>query len=242
MSRFSLSSSLVASFYSPDLYRDVVFRWKGIGVLYLLVLLVIAWIPSPARWHFALRSFAAADSRPLISAGQALQAQSDDAQVLSAAIAHYSATRRNGSQLPLLVIAAETIESDRILLGRFDRAEAPEIPASTIQALRQRNAKAQPIGDIRLPASALLVRDAIGMTRHVTPAGAEVADWSPFTHAYPGSQLVQLAAPAYFTPGQKALVYFWAGIGPEGIQGWLYILEKRGSEWHVTWSESPWIA
>ena len=88
----------------------------------------------------------------------------------------------------------------------------------------------------------MLVLDAISMTRRITPTGAEVADWSPFTHAYPGSQLVQLGAPAYITPRQKALVYFWAGIGPEGIQGWLYILEKRGSEWHVTWSESPWIA
>ena len=66
MTRFSRFSALWASFYSPDLYRDVVFRWKGIGVLYLLLLLAITWIPSPARWHVALRSFAAADSRALI--------------------------------------------------------------------------------------------------------------------------------------------------------------------------------
>lgn len=178
----------------------------------------------------------------LAGIGQDLQAGGDDARVLSAAIAHYGATQRNGSQPPLLVIATETIESNRILLGRFDRATAPEIPASIIEALRQRNAKAQPIGDIRLPANALLVRDAISMTRQVTPAGAEVTDWSPFMHAYPGSQLMQLGTPAYFTPGARALVYLWAGIGPEGTQGWLYILEKRGVEWQVTWSESPWIA
>ena len=171
-----------------------------------------------------------------------LQAQTDDAQVLSAAIAHYSNAKRNRSEPPLLVIAGETIVADRISLGRFERTEAPEIQGPTIRALRERNEKAEPVGDIRLPANALVVRDAMAMTRHVTPAGAEITDWSPFTHAYPGHQLMQLAAPVYFTAGQKALVYFWAGTGPEGTQGWLYILEKRGSEWHVTWSDWPWIA
>jgi hypothetical protein len=66
MTRFGRFSALSASFYSADLYRDVVVRWKGIGALYLLLLLAITWIPSPARWHVALRTFAAADSRAFI--------------------------------------------------------------------------------------------------------------------------------------------------------------------------------
>jgi hypothetical protein len=167
-----------------------------------------------------------------------LLAQTDDALVLSAAIAHYSATKSN----PLLVVSSDTIATDRISLGRFERADTVEIPRSIREELRTRNVTSRPIAAIQPPANAVIVRDAISMTRHVTPAGAEVADWSPFTHVYPGYQLLQAAAPAYFTSGEKALVYFWAGLGPEGTQGWLYILEKRGSEWHVTWSESPWIA
>ena len=175
----------------------------------------------------------------LVCAGDALHAQDHDAEVLSAAIAHYSSTTKRS---PLLVVAGETIEPGRIWLGRFDRAESAEIPASISRELHNRNAKAQPIADIQLPANALLVRDAMSMTRHVTPAGVEIADWSPFTHAYPGYQMMQLAAPVYFTPNQKALVYFWAGLGPDGTQGWLYILEKQGTEWRVTWSDWPWIA
>ena len=177
----------------------------------------------------------------LLCATHPLHAQSQDAEVLAAAIAYYSSATSNRSESPLLVIAGETIEADRILLDSFERAERPDIPASIIRELRERNARARALGEIRLPAKTMVVRDAIGMIRHVTPAGAEVLDWSPFVHAYPGSQLVQVAAPAYFTVGEKALVYFWAGIG-QGIQGWLYVLEKRGSEWHVTWSDSPWIA
>ena len=68
-----------------------------------------------------------------------LLAQTDDAQVLSAAIAHYSNAKRNRSEPPLLVIAGETIVADRISLRRFERAETPEIQGSTIRALRERN-------------------------------------------------------------------------------------------------------
>lgn len=178
----------------------------------------------------------------LVCASHTVHAQSQDAEVLSAAIAHYSNTKSKRGEQPLLVIAGETIEAARIVLDRVERADSPDVSSAIIRELRERNAKAQPIGDIRLPANATLVRDAISMTRHVTPTGAEATDWSPFTHAYPGSQLVQLGAPAYFTPGARALVYLWAGLGPEGTQGWLYILEKRGDEWQVTWSASPRIA
>ena len=201
--------------------------------------------PQPARPMHAVFARRAPGRSTLFTAvallfcvSLALHAQDEDAEVLSAALRHYSNSKRN----PLLVIAAETIETGRISLGRFERAEAPEIPVSIRRELHNRSLKARPIAGIQLPANAMIVREAISMTRHVTPGGAEVADWSPFTHAYPGYRLLQLSVPAYFTPGQKALVYFWAGIGPEGTQGWLYILEKRGSEWHVTWSDSPWIS
>ena len=137
-------------------------------------------------------------------ASQGLLAQGDDAHVLTVAIAHYSNSRNN----PLLVVAGETLDGER-------------------------NTTAQPVGEIRLPANAMLVHNAISLTRHVSSNGAEVEDWSPFTHAYPGYQLVQLGAPVYSTPGAQAHVYLRAGIGPEGTQGWLYTLEKRGDAWQV---------
>jgi len=42
--RYSIFHPLVMSFYSPSLYRDVAQNWKGVGFLYLLLLLSLAWI------------------------------------------------------------------------------------------------------------------------------------------------------------------------------------------------------
>lgn len=42
--RYSLFHPLLLSFYSPSLYRDVAENWKGVGLLYLLLLLALAWI------------------------------------------------------------------------------------------------------------------------------------------------------------------------------------------------------
>jgi hypothetical protein len=148
----------------------------------------------------------------------ALHAQDEDAEVLSAALRHYSNSKRN----PLLVIAAETIETGRISLGRFERAEAPEIPASIRRELHNRSLKARPIAGIQLPANAMIVREAISMTRHVTPGGAEVADWSPFTHAYPGYQLLQLSVPAYFNISRLGRRH-WCTSGQESAPR-----ERRG--------------
>ena len=66
MKRFGRWSALWASFYSRDLYRDVVTRWKGIGLLYLMLLLGICWIPSATRWVHGLREFAAAEGQALV--------------------------------------------------------------------------------------------------------------------------------------------------------------------------------
>jgi hypothetical protein len=50
--------AIVMSFYSRDLYRDVAQRWRGIGLLYLMLLLAICWLPSAARWFSGLHMFA----------------------------------------------------------------------------------------------------------------------------------------------------------------------------------------
>ena len=177
----------------------------------------------------------------LFCVSDAVQAQDHDAEVLSAAIAHFSNTKtKQNGEPPLLVIAGETIEAARIGLDHIEWADSPDVSRAVIRELRERNANSQTIGEVHLPANAVLVRDALSLIRRLTPTGAEVSDWSPLTHAYPGYQLVQLAAPVYFTPGQRALVYFSTTIGPGAMQGWVYVLEKRGEEWHVTSSESPW--
>jgi hypothetical protein len=56
--RYSKFAALVFSFFSPSLYRDVARNWRGIGVLYLLLLLTLTWIPVLARWHHSVRAYA----------------------------------------------------------------------------------------------------------------------------------------------------------------------------------------
>lgn len=42
-------TALVLSFFSADLYRDVARRWRGIGFLYLMLLLAVSWLPVSIR-------------------------------------------------------------------------------------------------------------------------------------------------------------------------------------------------
>jgi hypothetical protein len=56
--RYGRLQALYLSFYSGDLYRDVAKNWKGIGFLYLLLLLGIAWVPSAVRTFSATKTFA----------------------------------------------------------------------------------------------------------------------------------------------------------------------------------------
>ena len=58
MKRFGRLKTILLSFYSPDVYRDVAANWKGIGVLYLLLLLALCWLPSAGRWYRGLQRFA----------------------------------------------------------------------------------------------------------------------------------------------------------------------------------------
>jgi len=43
--RYSMLQALYLSFFSRDLYRDVRENWKGMGFLYLLLLLAVTWVP-----------------------------------------------------------------------------------------------------------------------------------------------------------------------------------------------------
>jgi hypothetical protein len=50
-------TALVLSFFSASLYRDVARTWRGIGLLYLLLLLVLTWLPPIIRTHLSFRRF-----------------------------------------------------------------------------------------------------------------------------------------------------------------------------------------
>jgi len=52
MRTFSFFQAMGLSFFSKDLYRDVGRHWTGTGMLYLLFLMAIAWLPPMLKMHF----------------------------------------------------------------------------------------------------------------------------------------------------------------------------------------------
>lgn len=57
MKRYSLYHVPILSFFSGSLYRDVAINWKGVGFLYLLLLLAICWIPAIVKFQFMVSNF-----------------------------------------------------------------------------------------------------------------------------------------------------------------------------------------
>lgn len=55
--KYSRVTALVLSFFSPELYRDVARRWRGIGFLYLVLLLVVSWLPVAAKIQVSFTRF-----------------------------------------------------------------------------------------------------------------------------------------------------------------------------------------
>ncbi len=64
--QFNRFSAISASFYSREVYRDVATRWTGTGLLYLLLLLALSWLPSAIRWSLGLRHFAVTESQAVV--------------------------------------------------------------------------------------------------------------------------------------------------------------------------------
>jgi hypothetical protein len=64
--RYSRLSALVLSFFSASLYRDVARNWRGIGLLYLFLLMALTWLPPIIRGHVSLRRFVRDESPKII--------------------------------------------------------------------------------------------------------------------------------------------------------------------------------
>jgi hypothetical protein len=54
-------TGLVLSLFLPEFYRRVARNWGGIGILYLLLLFTLTWIPSLVKIHLGARKFADED-------------------------------------------------------------------------------------------------------------------------------------------------------------------------------------
>ena len=65
MKRYSIFHPLVLSFFSKSLYRDVGKHWRGTGLLYLLVVLALFWIPTIIKGHLEMSRWVAGDSKEI---------------------------------------------------------------------------------------------------------------------------------------------------------------------------------
>lgn len=60
--RYSPVATLGLSFFSPELYRDVGRRWRGIGFWYLVLLLAVSWLPVAIKAHVGFAHFVRQDA------------------------------------------------------------------------------------------------------------------------------------------------------------------------------------
>jgi len=66
MKQYGLWRALWMSFYSPGLYRDVVVNWGGYAILYLLLIITLAWIPLTYQMQKAINYNYATYSREIV--------------------------------------------------------------------------------------------------------------------------------------------------------------------------------
>jgi hypothetical protein len=59
MKKYHIFESLFLSFYSKPFYREVAQAWKGLGLLFLLLVLAICWLPFSYDFHRFLDQFSA---------------------------------------------------------------------------------------------------------------------------------------------------------------------------------------
>jgi len=62
MKRYSILHAFVFSFFSKSFYQDVGRNWRGTGLLYLFILLLVVWIPTMIKMQIGFSRFVEQDS------------------------------------------------------------------------------------------------------------------------------------------------------------------------------------
>jgi len=62
MKRYSYLHALVLSFFSKSFYQDLGRNWKGTGLLYLFILVLVVWIPTMIKMQVGLSRFVAQEA------------------------------------------------------------------------------------------------------------------------------------------------------------------------------------
>jgi uncharacterized protein DUF1189 len=62
MKRYSFLHAFVLSFFSKSFYQDVARNWRGTGLLYIFILVLLVWIPSAIKMQIGFSRFAAQEA------------------------------------------------------------------------------------------------------------------------------------------------------------------------------------
>lgn len=65
--RYTVFHVPVLAFFSKELYRDVALRWKGTAFGYLLLLLVVCWVPGMINVHEGVAEFVTSEAPKIVS-------------------------------------------------------------------------------------------------------------------------------------------------------------------------------
>ena len=115
------------SFYSRDLYRACARSWKGLGILHLLLLLALSWLPSAVRTFNAMRDFAAIEGRAIV----------DRLPVVRIAQGEMSAEPQGRHVIPL-VLENENEEGMVLIIDdTIDRVPSDETGAAVVLTRRE---------------------------------------------------------------------------------------------------------
>lgn len=67
MKRYSTVHPLAMSFFSPKVYRDIAYSWRGACILYLLILVAITQAPNALIFHRGVRKFVRTEAPLLVA-------------------------------------------------------------------------------------------------------------------------------------------------------------------------------
>ena len=116
MRRYNIVQPYLLSFFSKDLYVDVARNWPGFGLVYLLLLLALAWVPTVVQVHLGVARFVEKN-------GQALVAQVPKITITNGQVSldppgpHYIKDPESGSVIVILDTSA-----DIGVLGKYPEA------------------------------------------------------------------------------------------------------------------------
>lgn len=71
----------ILSFFSGDFYHDVACRWKGMGFLYLFLLLAVTWVAPIVKTYFAFTTFMATGAPALLEQFPALSIRDGEVSI-----------------------------------------------------------------------------------------------------------------------------------------------------------------